>query len=140
MREIFACLHGIRQRILTSATSAVEIPVFVGIKSPYAINFLEKTPLGKLEIKTVYSGDPDKLTTLYRLLGELNGPRPLFFDITENMPNGSAPIFGNRQVENEFFHGGLEQAGRERVLMQIPERQHDHPNLYRFSCQRIRYT
>ncbi|PXZ43951.1 helicase [Sanguibacteroides justesenii] len=116
MREIFACLHGIRQRILTSATSAVEIPVFVGIKSPHAINFLEKTPLGKLEIKTVYSGDPDKLTTLYRLLGELNGSPTLIFCNYREHAERISTYLRKQAVGNEFFHGGLEQAERERVL------------------------
>lgn len=101
---------------LTSATSAVEIPVFVGIKSPHAINFLEKTSLGKLEIKTVYSGDPDKLTTLYRLLGELNGGPTLIFCNYREHAERISTYLRKQAVENEFFHGGLEQAERERVL------------------------
>lgn len=116
MREIFACLHGIQKRILTSATSAIEIPVFVGMESPHTINFLKETPSGKLEIKTVYSEETDKLTTLYQLLGELNGAPTLIFCNYREHAERISSYLREQEVESEFFHGGLEQTERERVL------------------------
>ena len=74
MKEILAHLPGVRRRVLTSATAAVDIPAFTGITAPVRLSFLKEVKESKgLALRVVKSPVKDKLETLYKLLGELKG-------------------------------------------------------------------
>ena len=80
MKEILAHLPGVRRRVLTSATEAVEIPPFTGITAPVRLSFLTGVKEAKgLTLRIVKSPIKDKLETLYKLLGELKGESALVF-------------------------------------------------------------
>ena len=117
IKEILSHLPGVRRRVLTSATEAVEIPSFTGITSPVRLSFLKevKEPKG-LTVRIVKSPVKDKLETLYKLLGELKGTSALIFcnyrETVERVSNNLTEM----KVDNECFHGGMEQPERERVL------------------------
>lgn len=117
MKEILSHLPNVRRRVLTSATEAVEIPAFTGINAPVRLSFLSDSPLPKrLTVRIVKSPVKDKLETLYKLLGELNGESTLVFcNLREAVERVSTYLTG-QGVENQFFHGGMEQPERERAL------------------------
>ncbi len=75
MKFIIDSLKNVHQKILTSATETVEIPVFIGLKNPERIDFLipgkEKEGLA---VKAVFSDDKDKAETLFKLLCFLRKP------------------------------------------------------------------
>ena len=80
MKEILAHLPGVRRRVLTSATAAVDIPAFTGITAPVRLSFLKDVKESKgLALRVVKSPVKDKLETLYKLLGELKGGSALIF-------------------------------------------------------------
>ena len=82
MREIINALPSVSKRILTSATKALNIPKFVGLKDPEYINYLkEKDNL--LTVKTVISPTKDKLDTLVNLIGQLRNEPTIIFVISE---------------------------------------------------------
>ena len=115
MKHIFSYLPNLRKRVLTSATNVVEIPAFTGVVSPCILDFQHNaTP--NLTIKSVYSRGESKLDTLYKLLCELNeAPVLVFCNFRERAEEVSNYLW-KRDVDNEFFHGGMEQDERERAL------------------------
>lgn len=117
MKEVLAHLANVRRRVLTSATAAIDIPEFVRLQSPVKLSFLTEEKRNKaLTIHIVKSPIPDKLDTLYALLGELKGESALVFcNLREAVERVSNYLTG-RNVDNGCFHGGMEQLDRERVL------------------------
>ena len=117
MEDILKELPAIRRRVLTSATSAIEVPSFVNIKAPVRLSFLTEDKQNKgLTVHTVKSPVPDKLDTLYRLLGELQGDSALVFCNLREAVERVSDYLTKQKVDNECFHGGMEQPERERAL------------------------
>lgn len=115
MERIFSHLPNLRKRVLTSATNVVEIPAFTGVSSPCTLDFQHSTS-PDIAIKSVYTGGENKLETLYKLLCELDeAPVLVFCNFRERAEEVSRYLW-ERGVDNEFFHGGMEQDERERAL------------------------
>lgn len=117
MKEILSHLPSVKRRILTSATDSIEIPSFVGINRPLKLNFLSDVKeLDTLKMYTVYSPEKDKLNTLYKLLCALGeGSSLVFCNLRESVERVSNYLT-SMNIDNEFFHGGMEQLDRERTL------------------------
>jgi ATP-independent RNA helicase DbpA len=117
MSAIIKTLSAIHKRILTSATRALEIPDFTGISEPYIIDYLSTTaaPEG-LRCNVVKSDHKDKLSTLFQLLCHLGGESTLVFCNHRDAAKRVSDSLTDSLVVNEYFHGGLEQHVRERVL------------------------
>lgn len=64
----------------------------------------------------VQSPVKDKLETLYALLGELRGESALVFCNLREAVERVSHYLTERGVDNEAFHGGMEQPERERAL------------------------
>lgn len=117
MKKIAAHLPGLRRRVLTSATAAVEVPAFVGMKKPIRLSFLKETKEVKgLTLRVVKSPVKDKLETLYKLLGELKGGSALVFCNYRETVERVSNYLTKMGVDNGCFHGGMEQMDRERAL------------------------
>lgn len=117
MKKIAAHLPGVRRRVLTSATAAVEVPGFVGMRKPIRLSFLKETKEVKgLTLRVVKSPVKDKLETLYKLLGELKGGSALIFCNYRETVERVCDYLTKMGVENGCFHGGMEQLDRERAL------------------------
>ena len=117
MKKIAAHLPGVRRRVLTSATIAVEVPDFVGMRRPIRLSFLKETKEVKgLTLRVVKSPVKDKLDTLYKLLGELKGEAALVFCNYRETVERVSDYLTKMGVENGCFHGGMEQLERERAL------------------------
>ena len=116
METIFSYLPHLQKRVLTSATSAIEIPKFTGLRNPLMLDFLEGAAPIKLTLKSVYTEGNNKLDTLYKLLCDLEeGPTLIFCNYRERAEEVSNYLW-DKGVNNEYFHGGMEQEERERVL------------------------
>lgn len=117
MKEILSHLPGLRRRVLTSATEAVAIPAFTGLTHPVRLSFLREEKEGKgLALRIVKSPVKDKLETLYKLLGELKGESALVFCNYRETVERVGDYLTRMGVDNEYFHGGMEQPDRERAL------------------------
>lgn len=116
MERIFSYLPHLRKRVLTSATASVEIPDFTGVSAPRILDFLKDSTKINLDIKTVYSRGENKLDSLYKLLCELGeDPILIFCNFRERAEEVSKYLW-DQNVDNEFFHGGMEQDEREKAL------------------------
>lgn len=117
MEEILNQLPAVKRRILTSATDLTEIPSFVGIHHPVRLNFLRETDReSHLKVYTVHAEEKDKLQTLYKLLCSLGGGSSLVFCNLRESAERVSNYLESMKVDNECFHGGMEQLDRERAL------------------------
>lgn len=117
MSAIIKTLSNVNKRILTSATKALEIPEFTGVIDPFVLDYLsEKTAPEGLRCNVVKSVHKDKLSALFQLLCQLGGEPTLVFCNHREAAQRVSNSLSDSSVVNEYFHGGLEQHIRERVL------------------------
>jgi len=117
METIISQLPFLRKRFLTSATDAIEIPDFTGIKNPVKLDYSEKDNVLKgLKIYSVKGANNDKMDLLYNLLCYLGNDSSLIFCNQRDTVEKVNVYLTERRLSNEFFHGKLEQPDRERAL------------------------
>lgn len=116
MSFIVKSLATLKKRILTSATEAIEIPAFVGLKNPIEINFLSGKKSEALTVQFVRSADTDKLKTLFNLVCSLgNRSTIVFCNQRENVEQVSQ-FLKEKGIVNVFYHGAMEQDERDIAL------------------------
>lgn len=117
MTAIIQTLTVVNKRILTSATKAIEIPEFTGISNPLVLDYLgAKQKTERLRCNIVKSVHKDKLSALFQLLCLIGGEPTLVFCNHRDAAKRVSDSLTESSVINEYFHGGLEQHIRERVL------------------------
>ena len=117
MESIISRIPSLEKRILTSATDAVSIPAFTGIRNPIKLDFSEKNnELKGLKTFSVKGKNNDKMDLLYQLLCYLGNDSTLIFCNQRETVEKASNYLSERRVKNEFFHGKLEQPDRERAL------------------------
>lgn len=118
MSFITGSLKGITKRILTSATHAVDIPGFIGLQEPVFLDFLpENENTGSmLDVKTVFSGDKDKLDTLFQLICYLGNRSTIVFCNHRESVERTSNLLTEKGIQNVFYHGGMEQQERDSAL------------------------
>jgi len=116
MSFIIESLPALKKRILTSATEAVEIPDFVGLKNPVEINFLtgEKSPA--LAVQMVRSADADKSITLFNLICTLGNRSTIIFCNQREIVEQTSQFLKDKGIINVFYHGAMEQQERDVAL------------------------
>lgn len=125
MSYIISNLPEIKWRILTSATQAIEIPEFAGVKNPVTLNFLTDENRPNIVIKGVRAKDNDKLETLIQLICHLgNEPTLVFCNHREAVDRISGQLYSDGVV-HDIFHGGLGQEERERALLKFRNGSHN---------------
>ncbi len=107
------------KRILTSATKAIEIPEFAGMRSPITLNLTEQKTAGVLSIKTVKSEGTDKLDALFRLLCYVGHESTLVFCNHRETVERISELLADKGLKHDIFHGKLEQDERERALLKL---------------------
>ena len=117
MRFILDSLKNLKKKILTSATDAVEIPDFIGLRNAIRINFLipgdEKEGLA---VKYVFSADTDKAETLFKLMCYLGNRSTIIFCNHREAVERTSHLLSEKGIYNEFYHGGMEQQARDSAL------------------------
>lgn len=111
-------LPGIRQRILTSATTAVPVPEFLNFESSVTLNFLPDTPQEKkaLELKYVVSADEQKAQTIVKLICHLGSRPTIIFCNQRDSVELVAQAIRELGIPCVFYHGQMEQRDREAAL------------------------
>ena len=115
---IVGSLPSIQKRILTSATEAVEIPTFIGLKDAARLHFLseDKTIDNKLILQKVSSPESDKVDTLFKLICHLGSRPTIVFCNHRESVNRTSDLLTKKGIINEFYHGALEQQERDSAL------------------------
>jgi len=118
MKEIIASLPGIDKKMLTSATQKIDIPKFVGLRSPRFLNFLSDEHK-QLKIKVVQAPNKDKLETLAQLLGHVGNASGIVFCNFKDSIRFVSEFLDSKKISHTTFYGGMEQQERERALIQF---------------------
>ena len=115
---IISKLPAIGKRILTSATEAVVIPEFIGMKDPVRLNFSGTGNINaeKLWVKKVDSPDKDKSETLFRLICALGNRSAIIFCNHRESVDRTNAILKEKGIVSVFYHGALEQQERDSAL------------------------
>lgn len=120
MAFIIRHLPHLRKRVLVSATADVSIPDFVRLHAPVTLTFTtdEDSP-SALTTKVVWSESADKIDTLFTLLCSLHSEAALIFLNHREAAERTSALLNERGIFSAVYHGGLEQADRERALIQF---------------------
>ena len=115
---IVEALKNLKKRILTSATEAVDVPDFIGLRSPARLNFLspDDEKENKLYIKTVLSPEKDKTETLFKLICALGNKSIIVFCNHRESVERTSDYLTKKGIVNEFYHGAMEQQQRDSAL------------------------
>ena len=124
MSYIIELLPKIKKRILTSATQAIEIPEFSGVKNPVTLNYLTEENRPNILLKAVRATENDKLEILIKLICHLGHEPTLVFCNHREAVDRISEILSEEEVVHETFHGGLEQDERERALLKFRNGSH----------------
>ncbi len=118
MSFIIGSLKNIKKRILTSATYAVDIPDFIGIKDPIQLDFLpeQESVDNMLEIKSFFSDDKDKVPALFKLICYLGNRSTVIFCNHRDSVERTSNMLKEMGILNVFYHGGMEQQERDSAL------------------------
>lgn len=118
MRAIMRRMKRVSTLILTSATSAAQLPDFVDGVDMSTLDFFDgEAPAPGLTVSRVHSDAADKLDTLEALLRRLCGTRTLVFVNHRDAAERVATAMRQRGIEAGLYHGALEQDMRERALI-----------------------
>ncbi len=124
MSFIIGSLKNIKKRILTSATYAVPVPAFIGLKDPVRLDFLPVHSIlrkgeqleNMLEIKKMLSPDKDKINTLFKLICYLGNRSTVVFCNHRVAVERTSNLLTEKGILNVFYHGGMEQQERDAAL------------------------
>lgn len=118
MQEIVLHLPNLKKRILTSATNKLNIPIFVGLRNPTTLNYLNDE-VSLLKVKIVVSPTKEKLGILLDTLCHIgNKPGIIFCNFKDTIQDVSVFLTENN-ISHGCFYGGMEQMDRERALMKF---------------------
>ena len=120
MDFIINSFKNVQFRMLTSATNLKKIPDFTGIENPERIQFLkneESQP--DLTYKKVISKSEEKLETVVKLVSKIGKETVVIFCNHRDAVDRISEALTKKGVSNGSFHGGLDQADRERALMKF---------------------
>jgi superfamily II DNA/RNA helicase len=115
---IIGSLPALKKRILTSATEAVDIPGFIGVKDPVKLNFLpaDNEVTESLTIQQLKAPQPDKLETLFQLLCSVGARSSIIFCNHRESVERTSEFLSAKGITNTFYHGAMEQRDREVAL------------------------
>ncbi len=118
MSYIIGSLKNIKKRILTSATYAVPVPDFIGLKDPVRLDFLPEAAQADnmLEVKKIFSPDKDKIETLFKLICYLGNRSTVVFCNHRVAVERTSNLLTEKGILNVFYHGGMEQQERDSAL------------------------
>jgi len=125
MSYIIGALLSLKQRMLTSATKMEEIPPFVKLNKPVEIDFskdIQTKP--DLKLKKVVAPAADKLDVLFKLLSKIGGANTLVFCNHRETVDRISDLLFEHGLGHDVFHGGMEQADREKALLKFRNGSH----------------
>ena len=116
MKFIINSLPFLKKRILTSATEAVEVPSFVGLKNAMQINFLTGEMSTALAVQVVKSDDVNKVNTLFNLICSLGNRSAIVFCNQRESVEQVSAYLKDKGIVTVFYHGAMEQQERDAAL------------------------
>lgn len=114
MSKILEKLTAVKQRILLSATDAVEIPHFVNMNNVDRLDYLTSATVShQVRVFSVHSPDKDKLQALKQLLLSFGNQSTIVFTNYRESAERIHDYLTFQHFYSTVFHGGLDQQERE---------------------------
>lgn len=109
-----------KNRVLVSATSGVEIPRYTKVENPIILDFIQEEQQNEnLDIRIVFSKSKDKIESLFQLICALNSESAIVFCNHREAVERVHDLLSAKGIVTTFYHGGLDQEERERALIQF---------------------
>jgi superfamily II DNA/RNA helicase len=125
MSYIIGSLYSLKQRILTSATKMEEIPAFVKLNKPVAIDFSKNVQVKPdLKLKKITAPAADKLDAVFKLLSKIGSKNTLVFCNHRETVDRISDLLFEHGLAHDVFHGGMEQFDREKALLKFRNGSH----------------
>lgn len=119
MSQITSRLSNVENRILSSATKSDIYPNYISQHTFDTIENQQSHAAGRMNHWKVYTHSHSKLEVLHALICRVgHEPTIVFCNFREVSEEVSDYLYDNF-VENEFFHGGMEQFDREKALLKF---------------------
>lgn len=119
MQQITSRLSNVEKRILSSATKTDSYPDYISQNMFDIIENQQAKAAGRMNHWRVCTGSHSKLETLHALICKIgHEPTIVFCNFREVSEEVSDYLYDNF-IENEFFHGGMEQFDREKALLKF---------------------
>jgi len=119
MSFILEQLPNISKQLLTSATYSIDLPDFISLNAPKAINFLDEKTDEQLQTKAIVTKHEERIETLLKLANVCSHESTLIFCNQKAMVNQLSKRFKQQHIPHGTFHGDLEQNEREVSLMKL---------------------
>lgn len=120
MKYIIGKLKNVKNRVLVSATSGVEIPRYTKVENPIILDFIQEEQQNEnLDIRIVFSKSKDKIESLFQLICALNSESAIVFCNHREAVERVHDLLSAKGIVTTFYHGGLDQEERERALIQF---------------------
>lgn len=119
MEDILSRLPNLKKRVLTSATSSIEIPEFLSCSDYKTLDYLEQNKIKGLSYRLVLSPKKDKIDTLTDLICNLDSEPALIFCNHREVAERISGLLNEKDIYANYYHGGMDQDDRERILIQF---------------------
>ncbi|HLW19257.1 MAG TPA: DEAD/DEAH box helicase [Cyclobacteriaceae bacterium] len=119
MKRIINQMPRVTKRILTSATHAVKVPAFIGMRDYAKLDYSGDQIPQQLTLKMVRALGNDKFEAVVQLLGKLGSEPVLVFCNHKDAVARISELLRNRDISHVTFHGNLDQDQRERALIKF---------------------
>jgi len=119
MSTIIGQLSDLKKKVLLSATSDVDIPDFVEMKSPKILEYAKLEEENTLSVKLVISEEKDKIESLFQLICSLDSEPALIFCNHREVAERISDLLNKKKIQTGYYHGGMDQDDRERILIQF---------------------
>lgn len=125
MSFIIEQLHHLKGRYLTSATTAVEIPDFVGLTNASRLDFLSQKRTDALSTKALITKSEARTSDFLRLVNYVGHEATLIFCNQRATVEKVSHLLFKAGIIHDIFHGGLEQREREVALIKFKNGSHN---------------
>jgi ATP-independent RNA helicase DbpA len=125
MTFIIEQLPKLKRRHLTSATSAIEVPEFVGLVAPTTLNFLSEKKSEALSTKALVTNSANRESDFLKLVNYVGSEATLVFCNQRATVERVSAMLSKTDIEHDIFHGGLEQKDRELALIKFKNGSHN---------------
>lgn len=125
MSFIIEELPKLKRRHLTSATSAIEVPEFVGLEQPSTLNFLSEKKSEALSTKALVTNSANRERDFLKLINYVGSQPTLVFCNQRATVDRVSTMLAKTGIEHDIFHGGLEQKDRELALIKFKNGSHN---------------
>lgn len=125
MSFIIEELPNLKGRYLTSATTAVEVPEFVGLSNPKTLDFLSQKRDDALSTKALITQSDDRASDFLKLVNYVGQEATLIFCNQRATVEQVSHLLFKTGIMHDIFHGGLEQKDRELALIKFRNGSHN---------------